>query len=154
MVCLFWLDFIVGILFWKCFLRDMWIYLVSFYCLCRLVWRFVILSVYFILFCVVILIFVPSYSMVETSYNMAFGIIGLLIMSVFDGGSRMWLICPTPSINCLTYYVRFLTSFVVFIGGWLGYEIARFIFGDRLFSICFIVISPAGTTVGALYHKL
>jgi len=27
--------------------------------------------------------FVPSYSMVVTSYNMVFGIIGLLIMSVF-----------------------------------------------------------------------
>jgi hypothetical protein len=33
--------------------------------------------------------FVPSYSMVETSYNIAFGVIGLLIMSVFGGGSLM-----------------------------------------------------------------
>ena len=36
--------------------------------------------------------FVPSYSVVETSYNMVFGIIGLLIISVFGGGSLMWLI--------------------------------------------------------------
>jgi len=60
--------------------------------------------------------FVPSYSMVEASYNMVFGIIGLLIISVFGGGSLMWLICPTPSIICLPYYLKFLT-FVVFIGG-------------------------------------
>jgi len=33
--------------------------------------------------------FVPSYSMVETSYNIVFGVIGLLIMSVFGGGSLM-----------------------------------------------------------------
>jgi len=33
--------------------------------------------------------FVPSYSMVETSYNIVFGIIALLIMSVFGGGSLM-----------------------------------------------------------------
>jgi len=33
--------------------------------------------------------FVPFYSMVENSYSMVFGIIGLLIMSVFGGGSLM-----------------------------------------------------------------
>jgi len=49
--------------------------------------------------------FVPSYSMVEASYNMVFGIIGLLIISVFGGRSLMWLICPTPSIICLPYYL-------------------------------------------------
>lgn len=31
--------------------------------------------------------FVSSYSMVEISYNMVFGIIGLLIISIFGGGS-------------------------------------------------------------------
>jgi hypothetical protein len=33
---------------------------------------------------------VPSYSMVKTSYNMVFGIIGLLMISIFGGGSLMW----------------------------------------------------------------
>jgi len=33
--------------------------------------------------------FVPSYSMVETSYNIVFGMIGLLIISIFGGGSLM-----------------------------------------------------------------
>nr|AIY61653.1 NADH dehydrogenase subunit 5 [Embiratermes neotenicus] len=81
--------------------------------------------------------FVPSYSMVETSYNMVFGMVGLLIMSIFGGGSLMWLICPTPSVVCLPYYLKFLTLFVVFIGGWLGYEIASFVLGDGLFSMYF-----------------
>nr|AQP26652.1 NADH dehydrogenase subunit 5 [Subulitermes group sp. A TB-2017] len=79
--------------------------------------------------------FVPSYSMVETNYNMMVGMIGLLIMSIFGGGSLMWLICPTPSMICLPYYLSFLTLFVVFLGGWLGYEIAGFVFGDKLFSM-------------------
>nr|AQP30212.1 NADH dehydrogenase subunit 5 [Oriensubulitermes inanis] len=79
--------------------------------------------------------FVPSYSMVETNYNMMVGMIGLLIMSIFGGGSLMWLICPTPSMICLPYYLKFLTLFVVFLGGWLGYEIAGFVFGDKLFSM-------------------
>jgi len=34
--------------------------------------------------------FVPSYSIVETGYNIVFGIIGLLIMSVFGGGCEDW----------------------------------------------------------------
>nr|AQP28599.1 NADH dehydrogenase subunit 5 [Hospitalitermes sp. A TB-2017] len=79
--------------------------------------------------------FVPSYSMVETNYNMMIGMVGLLIMSIFGGGSLMWLICPTPSLICLPYYLKFLTLFVVFLGGWLGYEIAGFVFGDSLFSM-------------------
>nr|YP_009351723.1 NADH dehydrogenase subunit 5 [Thoracotermes macrothorax]AQP30488.1 NADH dehydrogenase subunit 5 [Thoracotermes macrothorax] len=79
--------------------------------------------------------FIPSYSMVEINYNMVFGMIGLLIMSIFGGGSLMWLICPTPSIICLPYYLSFLTLFVVFMGGWLGYSMAGFVFGDSLMSI-------------------
>nr|AQP27251.1 NADH dehydrogenase subunit 5 [Microcerotermes crassus] len=79
--------------------------------------------------------FVPSYSMVESNYNMVFGMIGLLVMSIFGGGSLMWLICPTPSVICLPYYLSFLTLFVVFIGGWIGYEVAGFVLGDSLFSV-------------------
>nr|YP_009351489.1 NADH dehydrogenase subunit 5 [Orthotermes depressifrons]AQP29726.1 NADH dehydrogenase subunit 5 [Orthotermes depressifrons] len=79
--------------------------------------------------------FVPSYSMVETSYNMVFGMIGLLIMTVLGGGSLMWLICPTPSVICLPYYLKFLTLFVVFVGGWIGYSVAGFAFGDSLFTL-------------------
>nr|URH16548.1 NADH dehydrogenase subunit 5 [Leptomyxotermes doriae] len=78
--------------------------------------------------------FVPSYSMSETNHSMMVGMVGLLVMSVFGGGFLMWLICPTPSIICLPYYLSFLTLFVVFLGGWLGYEIAGSIFGDSLFS--------------------
>nr|URH16926.1 NADH dehydrogenase subunit 5 [Microcerotermes papuanus] len=78
--------------------------------------------------------FVPSYNMAESSYNMVFGMIGLLIMSIFGGGSLMWLICPTPSMICLPYYLSFLTLFVVFIGAWIGYEVAGFVLGDKLFS--------------------
>nr|APU93542.1 NADH dehydrogenase subunit 5 [Sphaerotermes sp. A TB-2017] len=79
--------------------------------------------------------FVPSYSMVETNYNMMLGMVGLLVMSIFGGSALMWLICPTPSVICLPYYLSFLTLFVVFIGGWLGYEMAGFVFGDLLISV-------------------
>nr|YP_009351047.1 NADH dehydrogenase subunit 5 [Spinitermes trispinosus]AQP28435.1 NADH dehydrogenase subunit 5 [Spinitermes trispinosus] len=79
--------------------------------------------------------FVSSCSMVETNYNMVFGMIGLLIMSIFGGGALMWLICPTPSVICLPYYLSFFTLFVVFVGGWLGYAVAGTSFSDGLFSL-------------------
>nr|QXT44304.1 NADH dehydrogenase subunit 5 [Anenteotermes polyscolus] len=79
--------------------------------------------------------FSPTYSMVETNYNMMSGMIGLLVMSVFGGGILMWLICPTPSMICLPYYLKFLTLFVLFVGGWLGYGMAGFSFSDNLFSM-------------------
>jgi NADH-ubiquinone oxidoreductase chain 5 len=55
--------------------------------------------------------------MVETNYNIIFGIIGLLIISIFGGSALMWLVCPTPSLICLPYYLRLLTLFVLFLGG-------------------------------------
>lgn len=65
--------------------------------------------------------------MVEPSYNIVFGMIGLLVMSIFGGDSLIWFLCATLSILCLPCYLKFLTLFVVFIGSWLGYEIAGFI---------------------------
>ena len=59
--------------------------------------------------------FVPSYSMVETNYNILFGIIGSVIASVFGGGSLMWLICPTHSMICLPYYLKFLTLWCLWV---------------------------------------
>jgi len=85
--------------------------------------------------------FVPSYSMVESNCNIMVGMTGLLIMSIFGGGSLIWLICPTPSVICLPYYLKFLTLFVVFLGGWLGYEIVGLVFGDKLFSMYLYSIS-------------
>jgi hypothetical protein len=38
-------------------------------------------------------------------------------------------------VICLPYYLKFLTLFVVFIGGWLGYEVAGFSFSYDLFSV-------------------
>jgi NADH-ubiquinone oxidoreductase chain 5 len=60
-----------------------------------------------------------------------FGISALLVMSIFGGGSLIWLICPTPSLICLPYYLKSLTMFVVFLGGWLGYDVAGFAFSDK-----------------------
>nr|AIY61575.1 NADH dehydrogenase subunit 5 [Prorhinotermes canalifrons] len=79
--------------------------------------------------------FVSTSSITEANYNMVFGMIGLLIMSVFGGCVLMWLICPTPSVICLPYYLSFLTMFVVILGGWLGFSMADFEVSSSLFSM-------------------
>jgi NADH-ubiquinone oxidoreductase chain 5 len=43
--------------------------------------------------------FCSSCSMVETNYNMIIGMVGLLVMFIFGGGSLIWLICPTPDMR-------------------------------------------------------
>jgi NADH-ubiquinone oxidoreductase chain 5 len=61
--------------------------------------------------------FFSSYSMVEPNYNIILGMIGLLVISIFGGSALMWLVCPTPSVICLPYYLRLLTLFVLFLCG-------------------------------------
>nr|QXI86598.1 NADH dehydrogenase subunit 5 [Astalotermes sp. D JRA-2021a] len=107
--------------------------------------------------------FVPTHSVVETNYNMMFGMIGLLVMSIFGGSFLMWLICPTPSMICLPYYLKFLTLFVLFMGGWFGYVMAGFSFSDYLFSMNLYSVSsfsgsmwfmPFFSTYGVSYPPL
>jgi NADH-ubiquinone oxidoreductase chain 5 len=69
-----------------------------------------------------------------------FDMIGILVMSILGGGALIWLNCPTPII-CLPYYLKCLTSLVLFIGGWLSYEMAGFAFGDNLFPMSLYVAS-------------
>ena len=91
-------------------------------CVCVCVCVFIHIYIYIYIYIFVILYFVlcgdfnivPSYSMVATSCNMMFGIIGLLVISIFDGGSLVWFICPTLSVICLPYYLNFRGVY-----GWL-----------------------------------
>jgi hypothetical protein len=48
---------------------------------------------------------------------MMFGITGLLVISIFGGGSLIWLICPTPAVICLHYYLK---SLLCGFYGWLS----------------------------------
>jgi hypothetical protein len=56
------------------------------------------------------------------------------------------LICPTPVV-CLPY-LKFVTLFVVFIGGWFGYEMAGFVFVDNLFSMRWYGASSFAGSIG------
>nr|ATL76473.1 NADH dehydrogenase subunit 5 [Stylotermes sp. CN13]ATL76512.1 NADH dehydrogenase subunit 5 [Stylotermes sp. Chi-156] len=85
--------------------------------------------------------FFPMFSVFETNNNMIVGMVGLLILSVVGGGFLMWIVCPTPSVVCLPYYLSLLVLLVVFLGGWVGYVVAGLSFGDQLFSMSWYSIS-------------
>jgi NADH-ubiquinone oxidoreductase chain 5 len=69
-----------------------------------------------------------------------FGMTGLLVMYIFGWGTVMWSICATPII-CLPYYLKILTLLVLFMCGWVGYEMSGFACSDNLFSIHFYAAS-------------
>jgi hypothetical protein len=70
-----------------------------------------------------------------------FGMVGLLVMSIYGGESLICLICFTLPVIYLPYYLRFLSLFVVFSGSWLGYEISGFVFGGNFFlCICMVLL--------------
>nr|AMW67820.1 NADH dehydrogenase subunit 5 [Nallachius americanus] len=50
----------------------------------------------------------------------------LTMMSVMGGSMLMWLVMPTPSFICLTFYLKMLTMTVCLIGVYLGVVIYSF----------------------------
>nr|WEL32829.1 NADH dehydrogenase subunit 5 [Ptygomastax nihilsulcus] len=57
----------------------------------------------------------------DMSYHMNFGMLFLLVFSLFSGSVLMWLMFPFPYMICLPMSLKLLTVFVMIIGGYLGY---------------------------------
>nr|YP_009227636.1 NADH dehydrogenase subunit 5 [Gryllotalpa unispina]AGO20454.1 NADH dehydrogenase subunit 5 [Gryllotalpa unispina] len=64
-------------------------------------------------------------SMSDTGWIMYSGMIPLVFMSVFGGSLLMWMMFPSPSMICLPFYLKFLTLFVMLVGGFVGYEVSK-----------------------------
>jgi hypothetical protein len=62
--------------------------------------------------------FVPSYSMVETNYNIMFGMSGLLIMSIFGGGLSYMIDLPYTFYNFFVLLFK-VSYFVCGVFRWL-----------------------------------
>nr|WES82316.1 NADH dehydrogenase subunit 5 [Glyptotermes angustus] len=73
----------------------------------------------------------------EDNTNMLFGMFGLMLVAVFGGSMMSWLIFCTPSMVCLSFYLKFLTIFVSLLGGWIGYELAKINLSGSLISLHF-----------------
>jgi hypothetical protein len=61
-------------------------------------------------------------------YEKKYGIVGLMVVAVLGGSMLRLIIFHTPSMVCLSLYLTVWVIFVSLLGGWLGYELSRFIF--------------------------
>lgn len=60
---------------------------------------------------------------------------GLVGLVVFIGRILIWVIFPTPYFICLSFYIKILALIVVIIGVWVGYEVSKFKYNHRSFSL-------------------
>nr|AGC22367.1 NADH dehydrogenase subunit 5 [Hemicharilaus monomorphus] len=79
--------------------------------------------------------FYSSFSFDDSGYFISFGMILLLVVAVFGGSFLSWLIFPIPCMVSLPYYLKFLTMFVVILGGYLGYLVSGVGLSQDLYSL-------------------
>nr|APX39569.1 NADH dehydrogenase subunit 5 [Plagiodera versicolora] len=70
--------------------------------------------------------FLALNSLNETSFLMLMSMGGLIFLVIFMGSLLMWLIFPKPIFICLPIILKLMTLLVVFLGMFIGYEIAKF----------------------------
>nr|QXT45832.1 NADH dehydrogenase subunit 5 [Stenonema femoratum] len=73
----------------------------------------------------------------DEGHIMLRGMTGLLLMSVVGGSMLSWLLFPTPAMVCLPLGLKTLALSVSLLGGWLGYEMAKFSISEELKSLTF-----------------
>ncbi|YP_009663656.1 NADH dehydrogenase subunit 5 (mitochondrion) [Diorhabda carinulata] len=99
----------------------------------------------------------------ESSMIMLKGMSGLILFVVFSGSMFSWMLFSTPYFICMTFFMKMLTLFVILIGGWLGYELAKFKLSYQLLTLKFLSSSlfmsmmwnmPYLSTLGVNYLPL
>nr|YP_009694069.1 NADH dehydrogenase subunit 5 [Indonemoura nohirae]QEI04337.1 NADH dehydrogenase subunit 5 [Indonemoura nohirae] len=68
----------------------------------------------------------------DEGWIMLRGMMTLSFMAVLGGSLLSWVLFPTPSMICLPLFLKTLALSVSVLGGWLGYEIAKFSLSDNL----------------------
>nr|QVM79225.1 NADH dehydrogenase subunit 5 [Dorcasomus pinheyi] len=99
----------------------------------------------------------------ETGFIMLKGMSGLIMFVVFSGSMLMWLMFPTPYFICLPIMMKVMTLVMIFIGMWLGYEMAKFKINysskslDNLILSSFLALMwnmPIISTMGVNYYPI
>nr|YP_010411398.1 NADH dehydrogenase subunit 5 [Malenka flexura]URN73044.1 NADH dehydrogenase subunit 5 [Malenka flexura] len=62
----------------------------------------------------------------DEGWVMLRGMMSLSFMAVLGGSLLSWTLFPTPSMICLPFVLKTLALSVSLLGGWLGYELAKF----------------------------
>nr|YP_009694056.1 NADH dehydrogenase subunit 5 [Indonemoura jacobsoni]QEI04324.1 NADH dehydrogenase subunit 5 [Indonemoura jacobsoni] len=68
----------------------------------------------------------------DEGWVMLRSMMALSFMAVLGGSLLSWFLFPTPSMICLPYFLKTLALSVSLLGGWLGYELAKFSLTFRL----------------------
>nr|YP_010836009.1 NADH dehydrogenase subunit 5 [Taeniopteryx auberti]WGC89528.1 NADH dehydrogenase subunit 5 [Taeniopteryx auberti] len=62
----------------------------------------------------------------DEGWVMLRGMMSLSFMAVIGGSFLSWVLFPTPQMICLPFYLKTLALSVSILGGWIGYELAKF----------------------------
>nr|YP_009503491.1 NADH dehydrogenase subunit 5 [Soliperla sp. ZTC-2018]AXB38837.1 NADH dehydrogenase subunit 5 [Soliperla sp. ZTC-2018] len=73
----------------------------------------------------------------DSGWIMLRGMMTLSGMAVVGGSMLSWVLFPCPSMICLPLGLKTLALTVSMIGGWLGYELAKFSLSYKLHSLQF-----------------
>nr|QHD47907.1 NADH dehydrogenase subunit 5 [Etrocorema hochii] len=68
----------------------------------------------------------PLHPLNDEGWVMLRGMLGLMFMAVFGGSMMSWVLFPIPSLICLPLILKLLALMVSGLGGWMGYELAKF----------------------------
>nr|AYW52344.1 NADH dehydrogenase subunit 5 [Entiminae sp. ACP-2013] len=99
----------------------------------------------------------------EESNFMLKGMMGLIFLVIFMGSILMWVLFPIPYFICLPMEMKLLAIFMVIIGLWMGYELAKFKISYNLYSMNFYYFSnfvagmwnlPVLSTLGVSFYPL
>nr|QAY81958.1 NADH dehydrogenase subunit 5 [Mimastra sp. REN-2018] len=104
--------------------------------------------------------FISLNSIQESGYIMLKGMSGLILFVIFSGSMFSWMVFSTPYFICLSFLMKGLTIIMIFMGVWLGYELAKFKISYGLLSLnnmLFFFMSsmwnmPILSTLGVNYY--
>nr|ALO77550.1 NADH deshydrogenase subunit 5 [Myodermum sp. MYO01] len=74
-------------------------------------------------------------SVSDTGQVMLKGMSGLIILVVLGGSILVWVLFPTPYFICLPFAMKMMTMVVVMLGGWIGFEVAKFALNYKVKSL-------------------
>nr|AIT96950.1 NADH dehydrogenase subunit 5 [Togoperla sp. KW-2014] len=71
----------------------------------------------------------------DEGWTMLRGMMTLSLMAILGGSLLSWVLFPTPSMICLPAHLKMLVLTVSLLGGWVGYELAKFALNYKLVSL-------------------
>nr|YP_010572551.1 NADH dehydrogenase subunit 5 [Grigoriora cheni]UZH35916.1 NADH dehydrogenase subunit 5 [Grigoriora cheni] len=77
----------------------------------------------------------------DEGWIMLKGMLTLMVMAIVGGCMLSWILFPSPSMICLPFWLKTLALTVSGLGGWLGYELAKFSLTYNLQSLKFYLMS-------------